>query len=299
MAKSRSFVATPPGVTIREQLNERKMSQREFAARMNLSEKHVSKLINGDVQLTPEMAVKLEIVLGAPASFWNNLETAYREKVIKIEAENVMETDEELAKQLPYDEMVKFGWVPEARNLKEQVVNLRKYFEVVNLSLLENNQVTKIVCRQLSVTDKSDFTFMAWTQEARIKARSIETSPINIKKLSLSIPKIKKMTAQEPDMIYPELQSALADFGIALVLLPHLEGSISQGASFMDADKIVVGLTTRGSDADRVWFSLFHELAHILFGHIGQANEISEEDERAADIWSNEMLFFNGQEKVL
>ena len=122
MVRSRSYIATPPGATIKEQLNDRGMSQKEFAARMDMSEKHISKLINGDVQLTPEVAVRLEMVLGVPAKFWNNLEAVYREKIIKVEAENDMDADEALAKQLPYNEMAKFGWVPETRVSQKRVI---------------------------------------------------------------------------------------------------------------------------------------------------------------------------------
>ncbi len=93
MVKSRSYIATPPGATIREQLNDRGMSQEEFAARMDMSEKHISKLINGEVQLTPETAVRLEMILGVPAKFWNNLGMIYREKMIKAEAEKVMDAE--------------------------------------------------------------------------------------------------------------------------------------------------------------------------------------------------------------
>ncbi len=108
MMKSRSYIATPPGATIKEQLNDRGMSQKEFAARMDMSEKHISKLINGDVQLTPEAAIKLEMVLGVPAKFWNNLEAIYREKIIKAKAENTMDADIEIARKFPYSEMAKF-----------------------------------------------------------------------------------------------------------------------------------------------------------------------------------------------
>ena len=101
MVKSRSFIATPPGATIKEQLVDRGMSQKEFAARMDMSEKHISRLINGDVQLTSDMAFRLEMVLGAPASFWSNLEAIYREKLARIIAENAMEADMEIAKRLP------------------------------------------------------------------------------------------------------------------------------------------------------------------------------------------------------
>lgn len=88
MVRSQSYIATPPGATIREQLKYKGLSQKDFAVRMDLSEEYVSKLINGKVQLTPEIAEKLEMVLGSPAKFWNNLETIYREKLMKVEVEN-------------------------------------------------------------------------------------------------------------------------------------------------------------------------------------------------------------------
>ena len=290
MVRSRSYIATPPGATIKEQLNDRKMSQKEFAARMDMSEKHISKLINGDVQLTPDVAVRLEMVLGVPAKFWNNLEAIYREKLIKVEAENKMEEDEMLVKQLPYNEMAKYGWVKETRDSKERVVNLRKYFEVVELSLLENSQITRIACRRLAVTEKGDFALLAWAQEAKLIARDIQTEAIDIKSMIKVIPQIRKMTLLKPEEFAVQLKSLLAKCGVALVFLPHLKGSFLQGASFIDGSKIVVGLTVRGKDADKFWFSLFHELAHIVLGHIGKPNGTSEEDEKDADIWARDIL---------
>ena len=290
MVRSRSYIATPPGATIKEQLNDRGMSQKEFAARMDMSEKHISKLINGDVQLTPEMAVRLEMVLGVPAKFWNSLEAIYREKIIKAEAENAMDADVEMAKQFPYSEMAKFDWVPETRDTKEKVTNLRKYFEVVELPLLGSEQITRIACRRLAITEKSDLALMAWAQEAKIKARGIQTAPINIKGMIFAMPEIRKMTVLKPKEFCPQIKKCLANCGIALVFLPHLKGSFLQGASFIDGNKIVVGLTARGKDADKFWFSLFHELAHIALGHVGQLHGISEDDEKAANSWAGNML---------
>ena len=290
MVKSRSYIATPPGATIKEQLNDRGMSQKEFAARMDMSEKHISRLINGEVQLTSDVAVRLEMVLGAPAKFWSNLEAIYREKLVKAEAENTMDADVEIAKQFPYSEMAKLGWIPETRKAKEKVVYLRKYFEVVELSLLGSAQITRIACRRLAITEKSDLALMAWAQEAKIKARDMDASPINIKGLIAVLPDLRKMTMMKPKEFCPKIKRTLAECGVALVFLPHLTGSFLQGATFMDGNKIVVGLTARGRDADKFWFSLFHELAHIILGHIGQVNGTSDEDEKAADTWSGNTL---------
>lgn len=91
MVRSRNIIATPPGATIKEQLIDRGMSQKEFAERMNLSEKHISRLINGEVQLTADVAMRLEMVLGTPAQFWSKLESIFRDKLVRAAAENEME----------------------------------------------------------------------------------------------------------------------------------------------------------------------------------------------------------------
>lgn len=48
MLRSKSIIATPPGTTIKEQLEDRGMTQKDFAARMGMSE-------NISVSLSMEM----------------------------------------------------------------------------------------------------------------------------------------------------------------------------------------------------------------------------------------------------
>lgn len=49
-------------------------------------------------------------------------------------------------------------------------------------------------------------------------------------------------------------------------------------------------MTIRGKDADRFWFSLFHEFGHIILGHINSSEGISCEDETEADNFARECL---------
>lgn len=293
MVRSKSFVATPPGATIKEQLTDRGMSQKEFATRMEMSEKHISKLINGEVQLTPDMAVRLEMVLGIPAQFWSNLEAIYREKLVKVKNENEMNEDIELVKKLPYSEMAKNGWVPETKKAQEKVIYSRKFFEVVNLDLVRDPRLNRIACRRINESEKADFALLAWAQKAKIEARSIDTAPIDIKILKERIPTIREMTEKKPEEFCPELINLLSECGVALVFLPHIGGSFLHGATFYDGDKIVIGLTVRGKDADKFWFSLFHELAHIIYGHIAQVEGTTEDDEADADAYARDTLIPN------
>ncbi len=290
MVRSRTIIAVPPGATIKEQLGDRGMSQKEFAARMEMSEKHISHLINGDVQLTPDMAMRLELVLGLPARFWSNLESIYREKLAKIKAENEMDEDAEVVKKLPYNEMAKNGWVGPTRNKAERVNNTRKFFEVVRLGKLDGSFMPKIAARKLGDGEKSDFALIAWAQRAKIEARAISTAPINVERLKNLIPSFRSMTMQDPAIFCPKLCSELAGCGIALVFLPHIGGSFLHGATFIDCAKIVIGMTVRGKDADRFWFSFFHELGHVILGHLDQHEGTDAEDEKAADEFARNTL---------
>jgi len=297
MTRSRSYIATPPGSTIKEQLENRGMSQKEFASRMGMSEKHISRLINGEVQLTPDVANRLEMVLGLPAKFWNNLEAIYRDKLTKAEAENSMDADAQTIKKLPYKEMANNGWVPETRQTNEKVIALRKFFEIVELSRLEDRKlIPGIACRRQTITEKADYALIVWAQKAKLEARNSEVSPINLEKLTECLPQIRKMTTMKPSVFCPKLVSTLADCGISIVFLPHIGGSFLHGATFYDKNKIVIGLTVRGKDADKFWFSLFHEIGHILHGHLNQ-DGTSEEDELKADEFAKEQLIPSEQFK--
>ena len=290
MVSSKTVIATPPGATIKEQLVDRGMSQKEFAARMEMSEKHISKLINGEVQLTPDVALRLEMVLGVPAHFWINLESIYREKIKRAEYENNLEEDVEVSKKIPYNEMAKSGWVAPAKTTYDRVVNLRQFFEVVRLGLIDKPLVPNIACRKLGMSEKSDYALIAWAQKAKLDARGIYTAPINLDKLNDLLPNIRSMTMQDPSVFCDNLVQILSECGIALVFLPHIGGSFLHGATFYDGAKIVLGITVRGKDADRFWFSLFHELGHILLGHIGLPEGTSEEDECEADSFASNTL---------
>ena len=290
MIRSKTYIATPPGATIKEQLLDRGMTQKEFAIRLDVSEKHLSKLINGDVCLTPEMAIKLETVLNIPASFWNNLESLYREKILKAQDEIQMEEDIEIAKKLPYAALVKLNWIEKVTRIEEKVVNLRKYFEVSKLTLLSNASLNKVAFRRISITDKADCALLAWIQQAKVRARNIHTEKININLLKENLNTIKKMSIQNPDDFCEDLITLLKQCGIALIFLPHLPGSYLHGATFIDQNKIIIGLTVRGKDSDKFWFSFFHEIGHIVLGHINNPEGTCDQDEEDANQFARETL---------
>src|ERR1700733_719809 len=95
----------PPGETLEEILQERNITQAEFAKRVGKHAKTINEIIKGIAVITPETSLEFEQVLGIPAYFWNNLESRYQE----MKARKELEDDQSLfineAKKYPYKEM--------------------------------------------------------------------------------------------------------------------------------------------------------------------------------------------------
>lgn len=85
MVRNPEIIAVSPGETIKEQLKDKGISLNEFAIMMDMPKEYAKKLIDGEVELTLVIADRLEMILGVPASFWDNLERIYREKLMKAE----------------------------------------------------------------------------------------------------------------------------------------------------------------------------------------------------------------------
>lgn len=74
-------IAIPPGRTIYEQLQNKGITYKEFGSSMEMTEDEIKKLLNGELSITPDIAVRLEKVLSIPSKFWVKLEGIYREKL--------------------------------------------------------------------------------------------------------------------------------------------------------------------------------------------------------------------------
>lgn len=258
-AEKRMKTASAPGETIRRQLKEKHMSQKEFALRMDLSEKHISRLVNGDVQLTPAVAERLEIVLGVPSAYWNRLEAQYREKLVKAEMETTLAQDIPLAKNFPYQEMSELGWVPSARKAEEKVMNLRKFFGVVKLSLLGN----EMLIENADLTRKQGAADAAWQMEAGRQAEHLKLSAFSLTKLNDTLPSLRELTVLPAELFCPLLDTRLSACGTGILFVPGLKGSSLTHIILKEGESMVIALKAEGWNTDSFWHTLFDALFKI------------------------------------
>ena len=109
------FVATHPGEMIKDELRERKLTQKQLALETGIKPSVLSETINGKRPVSKNVALALEQALGIPADIWMNLQTQYDLDSVRIaEGNNLHETvsitipvnDRNLLKEIAR----KFGW---------------------------------------------------------------------------------------------------------------------------------------------------------------------------------------------
>ncbi len=93
----------------------------------------------------------------------------------------------------------------------------------------------------------------------------METKPYNAEKLKEYLPELRGMTVKRPEEFLPRMCEIFSECGVAFVLLPHLKNSGVNGAvKWITDDRVVLAMNNRGLNADKFWFSLFHEIKHVL-----------------------------------
>ena len=255
-------VAIPPGEVLAETLVARSMTQAELARRTGRPVQAVNELIRGTKAITPETALQLERVLGVPAHVWTRLEADYRFNKARIVDEQRLVEQVPLVTRFPYGEMAKRGWVPATRTTVERVRNLLSFFGVAALDVVSANY--EAAFRRSTAKTGSSEAVAAWLRQGQREAMDVQTVAFSRDKMETFVPEIRRMTSEHPRDFVPRLRAGLAEAGVAIVFVPHLARTGVQAATFWLAPSAVIELTLRYKWQDVFWFSLLHEVGHLL-----------------------------------
>ena len=262
----KDIVAFHPGSYIADIIEDMELTQVEFAMRMGTTTKTLSYLLNGQANISNDLAKKLSVMLGTSVDVWLNLQATYDKKIIEIQQAKDFEEQEELVKNIDYKYFVDVAGLPNVKTMKEKVVNLCSHLKVADLRImLEPDFLVSYRTGISNVNKKNILNSRIWIQTAINMSQSIKTEPYRSEKLKSFLPELRSMTIQDPEVFLPRMREIFAQCGVAFVLLPHLKNSGVNGAvKWISDERVVLAINNRGLDADKFWFSLFHEIKHVL-----------------------------------
>lgn len=90
--KYKDITAFHPGYYVEEAIQDMKISQSDFAKRLGVSERTLSLFIDGQIDISYNLARRLSMVLGTSIKFWFNLQRIYNKKLLEIIRAKPIET---------------------------------------------------------------------------------------------------------------------------------------------------------------------------------------------------------------
>ena len=285
---------TSPGEFIRDELNERGWSQGDLANIIGRPQQAVNEIINGRKQITVDTAIELGQAFGTSAELWLNLERDYRlwlAQQNKSQAElSDIQIRARIHELLPLKEVQKRRWIPENSDTHELAKAVITFF---NLNTLSDEPVCLANFRQSFQRGPETAPVTAWLKQVEKIAEKQSLPPFYKSKLVNDISDLLSLTEIVEDI--PKTPSFLFEHGIHFVLLPHLQKSYLDGAALWYKNRPVIALTGRYDRIDNFWFTLMHEIAHIILGHESQVDDLHEkryhtENDDEANNWAANML---------
>jgi len=291
----------PPGRIIVRELEERGWSQQDLAVIMDRPEQMISEIVRAKKQITAETARQLGQALGTSADFWMNLESNYRLHLAEKELqESEIARRSRLFELAPVNELQKRGWLPQTGSLDALEVNLCDFLRIASV------QDTPTLAANFRRSEQRGPEYRAGVSWVRRVERLAMTQPVSAyrrEQLAGTIGEVLACSWLAQDV--GRVPALLAGLGVHFVVVPHLPRTYLDGAALYLEDHPVVALTLRYNRVDTFWFTLLHELAHIVLGHPevhldqlydqGERSNADQEDaaNRQARAWLLDLEAFN------
>lgn len=295
--KYKPFLNIGPGEFIKEELEARDWRQEDLAEILGISLKSVNKLIMNKQSITIETARLLSKAFGQSPQYWMNLDTNYR---LRLQSESSKEKEVEIKsdiyKHMPIKEMIKKGWIklPETINNLTNEVKLFWGIPSLDFSFLETKPSLNF--RKSEAFDHyNTYYALAWFRMAQRYAKMYQLNQYaksELEKLAKSL------------FSYTVLENGIEIFlrnlnkvGVKFFVLSHLQKTYIDGASFFDGSNPVIVYTARHDRTDNFWFTIAHEIAHIILHlkkkedyFIDSLDDLSTRQEEAANKFTEKIL---------
>jgi len=294
---SREFIIHP-GETLKEALENKGMTQRELALRTGVKEPHISGIVNCRKPISASLAKKLEYALGIDASFWIALQANHDKELVDFEEFNQI-SSQEIGIAHTLGEIVKYAKALDLLECPAQdsalVIELRRLLNVSNLAhIVELSQVGAY--RLATSANVDPVILFAWLRICDLITKTqIIDSVLDTVTLRQKLPLLRSLAFEDGDTIRLKLKEYLAECGVRFAIVKHFTGAPVHGVITRRFDGTLnLVMTVRGKSADIFWFTLFHEIGHILNGDVAERlvdyEAVTNEAERRANEFATNVL---------
>jgi HTH-type transcriptional regulator/antitoxin HigA len=248
-----------PAEVIRFVLEQRGLKQNDLVKYIG-SKSRVSEILTGKRELTLKMIRALHSGLEIP------FKALVQEQGYEVPKEISVD-------DYPFNEMHKAGYFPSVFNEKLTAIKDRAE-ELLHAFFRgrEDDAMMAFNRQSMGKTAIDKYAVHAWRCRVLDKAKTVKRGEYASENLNQALfTQLTSLSALDsgPLLVRDRLNAA----GVAVVYEPHLPKTHLDGAALWHPDGFpVIGVTLRYDRLDNFWFTLFHEIAHVVY-HLSSKNK--------------------------
>ena len=259
---------SPPSESIRYLLRQKAVPAHYLASQLHGGTDTLRGLFDGTVTIDRTIAKSLTNILGGTERFWLSRQDIYDKA---LERATHLTSDEDIngwLSQIPTPDPKPRGRMTATGRLTE----LRRRLVFYNVSNLRSWTKRYGTFGSSTLFRKSDAyradtgSVSMWLRLGELESDMITTRPWNAENLRDRLPSIRKLCrVSQPTRFIPRLRALFAESGVAMAVVPSPQGCPASGATkWLSSDKAMILVSFRYRTDDQFWFTLFHEIGHLL-----------------------------------
>lgn len=264
------WTATHPGTILRYELEDREISQKDFAVMIGMQKSHLNELIKGKRPITKPIADKIENVLGISAVSLVNMQTQYDYDLKVIEQKGIEELEAQKTLCL-YNEIfdVKNLFNRIGKQFTTAVQQMQYITETLRLPLpAKFKSETSGMFRKSAKTGQDPRMLMTWKLLAELKSKEQKiVQPFSQERKNEVVSALVRVL-HDNRFTESTVKEILATEGIAFCIVEKVDKASVEGYSYIEDGTPYIILTRRYDRIDNFAFALMHEVGHIYLHYV-------------------------------
>ncbi len=282
------------GNTIIDMLQIKSVSFDEFCLNTSNDSKYWNRFIEGAESLTDTAVQDLSNYFETSLQFWWNRENEY------LKSKEVIEQTKksQWLKSLPLIDLKKRNWLEPNENSYQSCLDFFQVDSVSEWHTKYDNIFRESYFRKSESFELDMASFITWYRRGQIISKKVKKSKWNKERLENSLDQIKQLSLKKrPINFIPDLVELLAKCGISLAIeFTPAKCPVSGFTKFVNKNEVMMLLSFRHLSDDHFWFTIFHEIGHLILHDEKQVfsspvrDKIYNEIEEEANLFAQEAL---------
>lgn len=270
-------LAIHPGEILMDELNERGIKQKDFAAKIGYAQTQLNEVIRGKRNITADLALLIAKALDMQPETWMNLQTGYELDVAKIQAKTKAKL-EAIDSWKMIESFVPVNYFKKEKIITGNTINdliaVKQIYKVKHLeqfSQIIHQPAFESHFRKSEKLSVEKVNLVGWSYLVQHKAEEMTVPKFNSQSKDELINELKSIFRKNKKTL-PQVEKLLAAYGIKLIVQKHPEKCAVDGISFWSNGNPAIGLSLRHHRIDNFAFTLLHELGHVYL-HLTSDNQ--------------------------